>query len=155
MCHPLLGQWNSVVQRVEVVGVGDKHQITAVFVVQWLVIFFQYSWFIQKKTIRCHPKYAFPSGWHITHSPKHWVTEATMLDYVETIIIPYVESIKQELDKNCQATLVIIDNFKHLLWITYLNITLILFAATKYDRSSPAFGRSSKQASKRFYKEEI
>ena len=65
----------------------------------------------QGKTSRCHPHYDFPSGWHITHSPKHWSTEQTMLEYIEHIIIPYVETTRDLINSNKPA-LVIMDNFK-------------------------------------------
>lgn len=64
------------------------------------------------KTKRCHAKFPFPSGWNITHSPKHWSNEETMIEYVEEIILPYVNRVRQELDNEDQAALVIIDNFK-------------------------------------------
>lgn len=61
------------------------------------------------KTDRCHPQFDFPSDWHITHSPEHWSTEKTMIDYIKFIILPYVESVREDVDK---AAVVIIDNFK-------------------------------------------
>jgi len=63
------------------------------------------------KTNRCHPRHDFPADWHITHSPKHWSTEETMIQYVENIIMPYIERTRETLG-NDSAALVIMDNFK-------------------------------------------
>jgi len=50
-------------------------------------------------------------NWHITHAPKHWSNEATMIDYIKEIIIPYVESQRHQLQQ-CSPALVIMDNFR-------------------------------------------
>ena len=65
-----------------------------------------------RKTACCHPKYRFPAGWHVTHTKKHWSTEETMCQYIEFIILPYVNSVRNSLNDNTIAGLVIIDNFK-------------------------------------------
>lgn len=65
----------------------------------------------QGKTERCHPNYQFPPEWDITHSQKHWSNEATMVQYVERIIIPYIQSTRAALEGDSPA-LVIMDNFK-------------------------------------------
>ena len=78
-------------QRVEMVGLSDKRQITAVFCGSILGDFLPIRLIYKGKTLQCHPNFEFPSEWHITHSPKHWSTEETMLQYIDHIIIPYVE----------------------------------------------------------------
>ena len=65
----------------------------------------------KEKTNYCHPKFEFPLDWHITHAPKHWSTEQTLLQDIEEIIIPYVEAQRADLEANKRAS-VIIDNFK-------------------------------------------
>ena len=82
-------------QRVEMVGVNDKWQITAILCGTVLGDFLPVQLTYQEKTPRCHPKFQFPSGWDITHSPKHWSTEETMIWYINNIIIPYVERVRQ------------------------------------------------------------
>lgn len=99
-------------RRVEMVGVNDKRQITAVFCGNLLGDFLPVQVIYKGKTPRCHPSYSFPSGWNITHSPKHWSTEQTMLEYIDCIIVPYVEAIRNDLDDKQAAALVIIDNFR-------------------------------------------
>lgn len=98
-------------KRVEMVGVNDKRQITAVFCGSMVGDFLPVQLIYKGKTPRCHPRFAFPEGWHVTHSPNHWSTEATMLQYIEHIIVPYVEKIREDVGSD-KAALVIMDNFK-------------------------------------------
>ena len=51
--------------------------------------------------------------WHSganTHSPKHWSTEKTMLEYITHITIPYVKRVGDDVGEKLAA--VIIDSFK-------------------------------------------
>ena len=98
-------------QRVEMVGVNDKWQITAIFCGTMLGDFLPVQLTYQEKTPRCHPKFQSPSGWDITHSPKYWSTEETMIRYINNIIIPYVERVRQ-LVSDRKPALMIMDNFK-------------------------------------------
>lgn len=76
------------VKRVEVVGQSDKRQITAVLAGTIQGDFLPLQLIYKGKISRCHPNYEFPPGWHITHSPNHWSTETTMVEYIENIVIP-------------------------------------------------------------------
>ena len=96
-------------KRVEMKGVDDKRQITAVFCGTLTGDFLPVQLIYKGKTSRCHPKLKLPSGWHVTHSPKHWSTEETMIQYIEHIILPYLESARTT--ENAPA-LIIMDNFK-------------------------------------------
>ena len=99
--------------RVEMDGVNDKRRITAIFCGALSGDFLSVQLVYKGKTSRCHPHFEFPSGWHIAHSPKHWSTEQTMLQYIEHIILPYVKQVRERLhlgdDKPAVA---IIDNYK-------------------------------------------
>ena len=75
-------------QRVEIVGVNDKQQKTAVFCGTLTGDFLPIQLIYQGKSPHCHPHFTFPEGWHITHSPRHWSTEQTMLQYIGHIVIP-------------------------------------------------------------------
>ena len=77
-------------KRVEVVGVDDKHLIPAVICSSLVGDFLPVQVIYQGKAMRCHPRYEFPSDWGITHTPKHWSNEETMVRYVKSVIIPYV-----------------------------------------------------------------
>ena len=98
-------------KRVEMAGVNDKRQITAVFCGTLLGDFLPVQLIYKGKTNRCHSRFSFPPEWHITHSPNHWSTEETMLQYVEHIIVPYIDRIREDIGTN-QTALVVIDNFK-------------------------------------------
>ena len=54
----------------------------------------------QGKIEKCHPKFPFPKKWHITHSENHWLNEVTMLEYVDKILVPYIEGIRENLPLN-------------------------------------------------------
>ena len=99
------------VKRVEITGLSDKRQITAVFCGSLIGDFLPVQVIYKGKTSRCHPSFSFPSDWHITHSPRHWSTECTMIDYINHIIVPYVNATRVRLGQNAPA-LVIMDNFK-------------------------------------------
>ena len=55
--------------RVEVTGIDDKRQITAVFCASLTGDFLPLVY--SGKTHRCHPRSKLPSDWDITHAPKH------------------------------------------------------------------------------------
>ena len=99
-------------KRVEITGIADKRQITAVLCGNIVGDFLPVQLIYQGRSHRCHPHYEFPDDWHITHSPRHWSTETTMLQYIENIILPYVEGVRHRLGCGDSAALVIIDNFK-------------------------------------------
>ena len=78
-------------RRVELVGLSDKRQITAVFCGNLLGAFLPIQLIYKAKTNRCHPSFNFPSGWDITYALKHWSNEETLIQYVNNIFVPYVE----------------------------------------------------------------
>ena len=41
-----------------------------------------------------------PEGWNVTHSENQWSNEQTMQEYVENVLIPYVESVVDEYSLN-------------------------------------------------------
>ena len=95
-------------ERVELVGVGDKRQITAVFCGSLLGDFLPVQVIYKGKTSRCHPRISFPLDWHIIHSPNH---EETTLQFIDHIIVPYVKKVRETVGDNA-AALAIMDNFK-------------------------------------------
>jgi hypothetical protein len=99
-------------KRVEISGANDKRQITAVFCGSLTGDFLPLQLIYKGKSPRCHPQFQFPSDWHVTHSPKHWSTEQTMLQYITEIIVPYIEAQRDALGDSEQSALVIMDNFK-------------------------------------------
>ena len=70
-------------RRVEIAGMGNKRQLTAVFAGtldgHYLSIQLMYG----GKTNQCHPKGVnFPDDWHITHTHNHWADKESMNEYV-------------------------------------------------------------------------
>ena len=100
------------VKRVEAIGESDKRQITTVLAGTIQGDFLPLQLIYKGTTSRCHPKYAFPPGWHITHSPNHWSNETTMVEYIENILVPYVDNIRDMLFTSSTPGLIIMDNFK-------------------------------------------
>ena len=65
------------------------------------------------KTTLCHAKFNFPNDWHITNSKSHWSNVDTMKEYLENILKPHIEKIRDEKDYPLkQKALLIIDVFK-------------------------------------------
>ena len=130
------------VKRVEMIGANDKRQITAIFCGTLTGDFLPVQVIYKGKTSRCHPRFAFPPEWHITHSPKHWSTELTMVQYVEHIIVPYVEKVRESHGDDTPA-LVIMDNFKGQITESFLslldghNIHVCLLPPNTTDRLQP------------------
>ena len=91
-------------KRVEISGANDKWQITAVFCGSLTGDFLPLQLIYKGKRGRCHPRYVFPSDWHVTQSPKHWSTEETMIDYINEIIVPYVEAQRDALQNPMYAS---------------------------------------------------
>ena len=59
------------VKHVEMIGVDNKDRSRQFFCGSVLGNFLPIQLIYKEKTNRCHPKFKFPAGWHVTHSPKH------------------------------------------------------------------------------------
>ena len=99
-------------KRVEMIGLKDKRQITAVFCASIQGDFLPIQLIFKGKTSRCHPNFKFPEWWHITHSPKRWSNEEIMLQYIDHIVLPYINGVREMLGDESLAALVVMDNFK-------------------------------------------
>ena len=100
-------------KRVEVAGVDDKRQITAVFAATLVGEFLPFQVIYQGKTQACLPAFSFPSDWDVTYTPNRWSNEQTMKTYVEEIIVPYVKQKREQLDlDDDHPALAIFDVFK-------------------------------------------
>ena len=62
-------------KRVEITGVDDKRQITAVFGGTIAGDFLPPQLIYQGKTSKCLPSISFPSDWHISFIENHWSNE--------------------------------------------------------------------------------
>ncbi len=132
-------------KRVEISGVDDKRQITAVFGCTLTGKFLPIQLVYKGTTERCHPKgVVFPSDWHICSTANHWSNEETMINYVQKIIIPYVAEMRQQLKLDEQhSALVIFDVFKGQCTESVLNllednnILYVLVPANTTDKLQP------------------
>ena len=101
-------------KRVEIVAIDDKRQITCVLACTLSGHYLPVQLIYQGMTSRCHPcEVCFPGNWHITQTPNHWANEDTTIDYVNKIIIPYVNKTRENLNLDLRhSALVIFDVFK-------------------------------------------
>ena len=100
-------------RRVEIVGISDKRQITAVFCGTMTGEFLPPQLIYQGKTAACLPRYSFPDNWHVTYTPNHWSNEDKMKEYIEHIVVPYVDCTRKELKlPSDHPALAIFDVFK-------------------------------------------
>ena len=100
-------------KRVEIIAKDDKRQLTAVFAGSSSGDFLPPQLIYEGKTDRCLPQFQFPSTWNITKSENHWSNERTMIEYINDIILPYINKKRSELKLSKeQPALLIFDNFK-------------------------------------------
>ena len=131
-------------KRVEICGMDDKRQITAVFGCTMVGEFLPVQLVYKGKTDKCHPSFQFPSDWNITHSPNHWSNEDTMKDYIVNILVPYVTKKREDLRLPCDHhALVIYDKFKGqctpaiLQLLEENNVDVVFVPANCTDRLQP------------------
>ena len=100
-------------KRVEIAGIDDKRQITAVFGGTMAGDFLPPQLIYQGKTSKCLPSVDFPSTWHVTFTENHWSNEKATVDYLEKILFPYIDRKRQEVrvDPDYPA-LVLFDRFR-------------------------------------------
>ena len=149
------GDWTMAQQgsrRIEVVGIGEKRQITATFAAAMDGTFLPMQVLYQGKTTRCHPKYAFPDGFDIFHTPNHWANEETCIRFFEKIIFPYINKIRTALNAPSQKAMVIMDNFSGQTTPPVLekleeeNIILVMVPPGTTDRLQPLDVSTNKSA---------
>ena len=131
-------------KRVEIVGIDDKRQITAVFGCTLKGDFLPPQIIYAGKTQRCLPTVKFPSNWHITYTQNHWANEETTHDYIKNILIPYVQQRRCDLSLDPQQpALVIFDRFKGqctpdvLALLDKNNVHFVIVPANCTDRLQP------------------
>ena len=72
-------------KRVEIAGIDDKRQITAVFGGTMAEDFLPPQLICQGKTRKSLPPVTFPPDWYVTFTENHWSNEKAMVDYLEKI----------------------------------------------------------------------
>ena len=100
-------------KRVEILGIDDKRQITAVFAATKAGNFLPIQVIYKGKTKRSLPNVKFPSDWLASYTKNHWANEETTKQYIHKILLPYVNSKREELGlPSSYPALVIYDRFK-------------------------------------------
>ena len=100
-------------KRVEIAGIDNKRQITAIFAGTMAGDFLPPQLIYQGKTAKCLPSVEFPSDWHVTHTENHWSNEKTMFDYLQKILFPYIEKKRKAFELNSEVpALVLFDRFR-------------------------------------------
>ena len=79
-------------RQVEVFGLEDKREMTVLLTCTLSGTLLPPQLIYGGKTPQCHPRVDFPQGWDVWHSSNHWSTEDTMLRYVDTVLLPYVQA---------------------------------------------------------------
>lgn len=122
----------------------DKRQITAVLAFSQSGDLLPPQLLYQGLTDKCHPNYQFPKSWDIHHSENHWSNAATMKRYVEKVIIPYIDQVRDDLDLPLkQKALCIFDVYmahqdKELLsYVEEKGIKVVFVPAACTDRLQP------------------
>ena len=94
-------QWTMEVKgarRVEIAGLNDKRQMTMVLAGTVSGDFLPPQLIYSGSTAKSLPQnVTFPCDWHLTTTPTHWSNEQTMMDYIDKIIVQYVNSKRKEL----------------------------------------------------------
>ena len=108
-------EWTMAVEgskQVSVVGLEDKREITVFLCCSLSGDLLPLQVIYTGKTSQCHPNILFPDGWHIWHSINHWSNQQTMLEYVDSILVPYLTKtrVQQDLSEE-QVALLICDVF--------------------------------------------
>lgn len=100
-------------KRIEIAGLQDKRQKTATLAVAMNggVLLFQVLY--GEKTDRCHPRFTFPPGFDVWHTPNHWANSDTTLRLITNVVVPYINAVREtiELD-NSHPDIVIYDAFR-------------------------------------------
>lgn len=84
-------------RQVDLIGKEDKREMTLLLSCTMSGLLLPPHLIYCGKTNKCHPNIIFPPGWDIYHSESHWSTEATMLHFIDYVLVPYVQSTKQKL----------------------------------------------------------
>ena len=86
-------------KRVEIAGTDDKRQVTAVICGTVSGKFLPFQVIYTGTTPKCLPKNGnnVPKDWHLTMTHNHWSNEEKMKEYLQLIIIPYVEQTRRAL----------------------------------------------------------
>ena len=85
-------------KQVSIAGVDDKRQITLLLGITKSGTLLPPKQIYVGKAERCLPqKVEFPDDWDVTFTETHWSNELSMLRYIDNVILPYVNEVREEL----------------------------------------------------------
>ncbi len=99
-------------RQVPVKGTDDKRCYTSLLACTLSGEFLPPQIIYQGKTTQCHPAVDFPNDWDIWHTESHWSNTDSMLRYVDRIITPYVEGVRESIGRPSARPLLIFDVFR-------------------------------------------
>ena len=101
-------------KQILIIGLEDKWQITVLLGCTLSGRLLPPQVIYAGSTNQVHPKFSFPEGWHITHTQNHWSNSESMCDYINNVIVPYVENVLEHLpiSRGDVPALCIFDVFK-------------------------------------------
>jgi hypothetical protein len=100
-------------KRIEVAGLGDKRQLTAVFAASLSGDFLPLQVIYSGKTPRCLPSTKFPDDWNIAFTENHWANEMTTELHIKKVLVSYIEARRKKLSLPAShGALVFFDRFK-------------------------------------------
>ena len=101
-------------KNVPLVGKCKHQQITGTFTITAIGKFFPMQIIDEGKTPRCYSVgIEFPDGFNIKCSKNHWSNERKDIEHLETIIFPYLENKREELNlPTHHKAMLIFDVFK-------------------------------------------
>ena len=132
-------------RRVEIAGLNDKQQMTAIFAGTASGTFLLPQLIYSGSTEKSLPRNVqFPSDWDVTTTPTHWSNEDTMKVYIDKVIVPYVKVKRKELELSFDfPALVLFDHFSGQITQAIFdrleehNIRYVLIPKTCTDRLQP------------------
>ena len=100
-------------KTVPIASSDDKRAITGTFACSADGRFLPMQLIYKGKTKQSLSKYTFPKDFDVIFNEKHWANESTAINFIENIIVPYVNDEKVLLGlPEAQKTLLVYDVFK-------------------------------------------
>ena len=96
---------------VPLVGKGKSKQITGTFAISQSGDFLPMQLIYERGTRHCLPQINFSKEFTITFTENHWSNEQKSIEFIQTIVLPFLKSKKVKLD--------LLPNQKSILILTY------------------------------------
>ena len=99
-------------KHVSITGSSYKQAITATFGISFSKVFLPMQLIYGGKTAQSFPRFNFPNSFSLSANPKHFSNTQESLKLLDEVIIPYINSERENLGvENDQETLLIMDVF--------------------------------------------